>query len=237
MKGKMKKQKRKIILKISAIMLAVFVIVSVVFSAITLTAEKQTQVTKSHNDFNYLLGAMSSMESPPYNEMCKYPDVVKSHLRDIVRKDMEFTPTCGADGTADDNIQIQIYDWYFETQEDILLMDTDKEIYFNLFTEYGTDYFSGGGLLNYDEFVGSITEEDLGTIREYLNIEKDKDGYFYLLICKDGYYNGENGHIYPKTVEIVKAYEDSYGYGIAETIETYELNPKNTDKFCLCFYI
>lgn len=237
MKGKMKKQKRKIILKISAIMLAVFVIVSVVFSAITLTAEKQTQITNSHNDYNYLVNCTTSL-GMPYNEMCKYLQVVKGHWRDIVTTELEEEEiTCGADmGTYDNDMQITLFEFpiFYEDEsapmENKLIMDTDKEIYFSFRPDDYSEYTGDSGILNYDEFVSSMTQEELESICDYLNTEMDDDGYFYVLINKQCYYNPENGHVYPKTVEIVKAYEDSFGYGVAETIETYELNPKVTSE-------
>lgn len=235
MEKKYKKQRRNITIKITAVLFAVWLIVSVVFSAITLSSEKQKQITNSHNDYTYLVDSISYIGGFSYNEMCKYVNVVKEHYVDIVKGDIEEEEiNRGADtGNFDKDLQITMYRSAFsnETGEDMqdqLIMDTDKEIYTSFLEEDYTEYRGESGLLNYDEFVASMTQEQLDTIKEYLSLKKDKDGYFYLLINKECYYNPENGHVYPKTVDIAKVYEDSYGYAVSETVETFELNPENT---------
>lgn len=241
MKEKLKKQRRNISLKITSVLLIVWLFVSVVFSAIVLTSEKQSQITKSHNDYTYLVNCTTPF-GMPYNEMCKYIQVVKEHYRDIVSMQIEEEEiNCGADiGTYDTNMQITLfefpiaYDDERTPSQNKLLMDTDKEIYFSFNPDDYSEYVGNSGLLNYDEFISSLTKDQLDTIVKYLNIEKDKDGYFYLLINKACYYNPENGHVYPQTVEIVKAYEDSNGYAVDEVVETYELNPKNVENLERC---
>ncbi len=240
MEKKYKKQRRNITIKITAVLFAVWLIVSVVFSAITLSSEKQKQITDSHNDYTYLVESITSIEGFSYNEMCKYVDGVKEHYVDIVKGDLEEEEIkCGADtGNFDKDLQITMYRSAFsgETEEDMqdqLIMDTDKDIYFYFLEDNYIEYDGESGLLNYDEFISSMTQDQLDTIKEYLSIEKDKDGYFYLLVNKECYYSPENGHVYPKTVDIAKAYEDSYGYAISETVETFELNPENTQGLIL----
>ena len=240
METKYKKQRRNITIKITAVLFAVWLIVSIVFSAITLNVEKQKQITDSHNDYTYLVESITSVEGFSYNEMCKYVNVVKEHYVDIVKGDLEEEEiNRGADtGNFDNNLQITMYRCAFagETEEDMqdqLIMDTDKDIYISFLEEDYVEYSGESGLLNYDEFVTSMTQEQLDTIKEYLSIEKDKDGYFYLLVNKGCYYNPENGHIYPKTVDIAKVYEDSYGYAVSETVETFELTPENTQGLTL----
>lgn len=226
MKGKLKKQKRKIILKISAIMLVVFIVVSVVFSAITLSMEKQTQIAVAHNDYDYLVEASTGMRVAPYNEICLYAQAVKEHWRELNTGDLEFEKTCGADGTLDKNIQIVMY----EHSDKRMLMNTDEEIRLAFWPDdFNTNTFDSG-ILNYNDFIQSINEEDLAVIRDYLRIKKDKEGYYYALICTSTYYNPENGHVYPKTVEIRKVkYEDSVIYD-EEFKKTFELNPEYTDE-------
>ncbi|MBQ2972347.1 MAG: HAMP domain-containing histidine kinase [Ruminococcus sp.] len=240
MEKKYKKQKRNIVIRITAVLFAVWLIVSIVFSAITLTAEKQKQITDSHNDYTYLVDSITSVEGFSYNEMCKYVNIVKEHYVDIVKGDIEEEEIkCGADtGNFDKDLQITMYRCAFagETEEDMqdqLIMDTDKEIFFSFYQDNYIEYDGESGILNYDEFVSSITQEQLDTIKEYLSKEKDEDGYFYLLVNKECYYNPENGHVYPKTVDIAKVYEDSFGYAVSETVETFELTPENTQNLTL----
>ncbi|MBQ4128892.1 MAG: HAMP domain-containing histidine kinase [Ruminococcus sp.] len=234
MKNKYRKQKRNIIIKITAVLFAVWLIVSAVFSAIVLTAEKQKQITNSHNDYTFLVDSITST-AMPYNEMCKYVQITKEHYVDIIKGDIEEEEVNrGADiGNYDKDLQITMYRCSFsgeaeEDMQDKLIMDTDKDTYISFLEEDYIEYGGESGLLNYDEFVASMTQEQLETIKEYLNTEKDKDGYFYILVNKECYYNPENGHVYPKTVDIAKAYEDSFGYAVSETIETFELKPENT---------
>lgn len=235
MEKKFKKQRRNITIKITCVLLAVWLVVSVAFCAITLSAEKKEQITKSHNDYTYLAESLSAYSQMPYNEMCLYIEIVKGHYVDIIKGDIEEEEiTCGADtGNYDTDMQITMYRCGFsgeteEDEQDQLIMDTDKDIHFSFLEEDYVEYSGESGLLNYDEFVASMTQEQLDSIKEYLSIKKDKDGYFYLLINKACYYNPENGHVYPKTVDIAKVYEDSNGYAVSETIETYELDPTNT---------
>ncbi len=236
MEKKYKKQRRNITIKITAVLFAVWLIVSVVFSAITLSSEKQKQITNSHNDYTYLVESIIPVQGFSYNEMCKYVNVVKEHYVDIVKGDIEKEEIkCGADtGNYDKDMQITMYRSTFsdesEEVQNTLIIDTDKEIFFSFNPDYYMNNTVGNGLLNYDEFVASMTQEQLESIKKYLSIEKDKDGYFYLLIHKECYYNPENGHVYPKTVDIAKVYEDSFGYAVSETIETYELNVEITDE-------
>lgn len=239
-KNKMKKQRKSITVKITSILLAVWLIVSAVFCVIALNAEKQEQITKSHNDYVRLVESIASFSGMSYNEMCKYVQIAKEHYVDIVRGEIkEEEINRGADtGNYDKDLHITLYRCAFsgETEEDMqdqLIMDTDKEIYLSFVEENYIEYDGESGILNYDEFVSSMSQEDLETICEYLNKEKDKDGYLYILVNKECYYNPENGHVYPKTVEIAKVYEDSFGYAVAETIETFELNPKNTEGLTL----
>lgn len=235
MKEIFKKQKRKIVIKITTVLLVVWLLVSSVFCVITLQSEKQTQLTKAHNDYNYLINATTEI-AQPYNEICMYIQISKEQVVDIVKGVTEEEEiTRGADiGTYDRNVHITLGEFPIfdedESTTDVnkLIMDTDKEIFFDFSAEDFSEYTGNNGILNYDEFVASMTEDQLSSIRKYLNTEMDKDGYFYLLLNKDCYYNPENGHVYPKTIEIVKAYNDSFGFGVSETVETYDLNPKFT---------
>ena len=237
MNKKYKRQRRNIIIKITAVLFAVWLIVSAVFSAIVLNNEKETQITKSHNDYVNLVDGVTSF-AMPYNEMCLYLSMTKERWRDYVLQDLDLEEiTCGADiGTYDRNMQITLYEYLIVEDDESfpfdkkLIMDTDKEIFLKFRPDDFSEYTGDSGILNYDEFANSMTPDQLDSIVDYLNTEKDEDGYFYLLLHKECYYNPENGHVYPKTVEIVKAYEDSYGYAIGETVKTYDLNVKITDK-------
>ncbi len=240
MEKKLRKQRKNIIIKITAVLFAVWLIVSVVFCTITLTAEKQEQITKSHNDYTYLADSISSFSGMSYNEMCKYVQIAKEHYVDIVKGDIkEEEINCGAEtGNYDTDMQITLYRSAFfgESEEDLqdeLIMNTDEETYLAFRADDYSERFGDSGILNYDEFVSTLSQNQLDTIKEYLNKKKDSDGFFYLLRCHEIYYNPENGHVYPKTVEIVKAYEDSFGYGVKEVVDTYDLTPKTTDSFIL----
>lgn len=237
MEKKFKKQRRNITIKITCVLLAVWLVVSVAFCAITLSAEKKEQIEKSNTDYNLLFENLASLDPLSYNEMCVYIDLTKGHYFDILKGDIEEEEiTCGADtGNYDTDMQITMYSCAFSSEtadyeDHQLITDSDKEIYFLFQPAEYSQYSIYSGLLNYDEFVSSMTQEQLKSIKKYLSIKKDKDGYFYLLINKECYYSPENGHVYPKTVEIAKVYEDSFGYAVSETIETYELNVENTEK-------
>lgn len=231
MKDKLKIQRKSITIKIATVLLIVWLIVSLIFSVITLTVEKQTQLTYEHNNYDYFIDCITGMHAP-YNETCKYVEVVKAHWRDMVLGDLVPKITCGADGTYDENLQLVVFE-YLSDEDGNMLMDSDKEIYVSFVADDFIEATPNSGILNYDEFVSSMTQEQLQTIIEYLNTKKDKDGYYYILCCGEIYYNPENGHIYPKTVEIAKAHEEDCLSVKDEVIETFSLNPKNTEELKL----
>ena len=231
---KLKKQRRSITLKIAAVLFAVWLIVSVIFSVITLTMEKQTQLTKQNNDFDVMIKRMTSMNTPTYNELCSYAEITKTHTDDITTKKLTPKITCGADGTFDADLQIVLFSYPTDKKrgKDILI-DTDEEIHLSFKASEGELRGGGSGVVNYNEFVNTISQDSLDTIIEYLNIKKDKDGYYYALMCTQTYYDSHTGHMIPKTVSLVKTHDSHIWSAEDEVIKTFTLSPSNVEDMYL----
>ncbi len=236
MEKKLKKQRKNIIIKITAVLFAVWLIVSVVFSVITIYTEKNTQLTNASTDFHNMINRASAGNGLSYNLVCQTIDFTKTHGDRRAMGELTTKITCGADGYYDNNQQIImfIHDYGESGFEDPpILMDTDKEIYAGINTKVNDVYNQYFGTLVYDDFINSITEEQLNNIIEHLNIKTDKYGKYYAVQLQQAYYNPENGQIIPKTIDLVKTSDDITWSAQNEVIETYELNPHDTQGLVL----
>lgn len=231
MKEIFKKQKRNIVIKITAVLFAVWLIVSVVFSATIITLEKEKLLNEEHDNFNSLI---SNIENNGYHLVDTYVSFKKEWyayiIKDIDKEKPEIS--CGADGYLDDTLQIVVLK-VNENESYSKIIDTDESVLINEYrctdTNSQDHKLSIGGNLVYDRFMQSITGEQLDSISEYLYTKKDKDGNYYELICKHFYLDEESNSILPKTVEIVRTNENNTWYAQDEVVESYELSPLFTD--------
>lgn len=232
MKNKYRKQKRNIIIKITAVLFAVWLIVSVAFSAIALTLEKNKQISQCTTDFNDLTYRISVSSNPTYNSLCSLINTIKTNYAGeyfVTQGYMMPEIKYGTDGAYDSNVHILAYvtsgDENYQA-EPLVIMDTDKEIYLTLRVKNEFEEISEYcGNVVYNDFVKSIKAQELNTIIDYLKIKRDKDGYYYAVQCKEAYYNAENGHLIPKTIELVKTHDDYTWSEQNEVIDTFKLNP------------
>lgn len=93
------------------------------------------------------------------------------------------------------------------------------------------------GVIDYEDFRKSMTNEQHDKISKYLSTEENSNKG-NMLFCSEYYYNGIE--VMPKTVEVVKVHkigEDAFTeierYELLEKVETFELNPKynTTDEY------
>lgn len=93
------------------------------------------------------------------------------------------------------------------------------------------------GVIDYEDFRKSMTDEQYDKISKYLSTEESSNKG-NMLFCSEYYYNG--AEVMPKTVEVVqveKIGEDVFTeierYNLIEKVETFELNPKynSTDEY------
>ncbi len=234
MQEKLKKQRFNITLKISCVLLSVWIIVSVIFFAITINVEKQTQITKQSREFDSMVDRMSSMPTNSYNNLCKFAQITKTHTDKLTTKELVPQIESGADGTFDKDLQVVLFAYPTDRKRNKeIIFDTDNDLYLYFKATTGEVRYDGSGTIDYNDFVNSISQDDLNTIIKYLNVKKDKNGYYYALMCTKTYYNSKSGHLIPKTVELVKTHDDHSWYAEDEVIKTFELSPKGVESFKL----
>ncbi len=229
MKDKLKKHNRSIIIKITSIFVAVWLIVSVVFSIAVISMEKTEILNQEQEKFRILV---SSVENNGSSTLDLYVDNLKQPYMYTESEKPEIN--CGADGYIDSDMQVVVLSKNDDgTYSEIT--DTDKSVYLYGFTYINEDATKSmaDGYIYYDSFVQSTTQKQINSISDYLNTRKNSNSNYYELICTKFYLDEENETIIPKTVEIVLTNKDNTWYAQDEVIETYELSPKATDKLKL----
>lgn len=229
MKDKLKKHNRSIIIKITSIFVAVWLIVSVVFSITVISMDKTEILNQEQEKFRILV---SGIENNGSSTLDLYVDNLKQPYMYTESEKPEIN--CGADGYIDSDMQVVVLSKNDDgTYSEII--DTDKSIYMYGFTYINEDATKSmaGGNIYYDSFVQSITQKQLNSISDYLNTRKDSNGNYYELICTKFYIDEKSDSIIPKTVEIVLTNKDNTWYAQDEVIETYELNPEVAEKSTL----
>lgn len=84
------------------------------------------------------------------------------------------------------------------------------------------------GCIEFEQFRSSMTDEQYREITDYLKKKTAENDEYYELVCTEFY--PANGHILPKTVEIVQTSKENEWYAQDKTITRYELNPKLKSK-------
>ena len=235
---RIKLAKSSLFISVTAIMISLWIIISGVFCVITINTTKTHMNNRAQKSFDALVQRIDTNVSASYDYVNLYIYITKCHLDYLFTVDKAQERTCGADGTYDSDMQIVAY---IPSNEDFLIMDTDKSIYTTFYSTqpdvFAPDYEGDSsaipsivsGLIDYETFRTSMNEEQYKSISKYLNKVKNVNGGFYELICTKYYYDAKNEKIIPKTAEIVYTEDNYLWYSKYETIETYELNPKNVD--------
>lgn len=226
MKTNTKKQKKKLIITITAVVLAAWLVVSLAYSAVILVTEKNRCLREADiSSVNYF-NAIS-----PYDPTSLYfhTNTVKNGWTNF---DLEKSDEIGNLKSVDNNIFNTDIHIVFETNsEDIIPnYDTDKEIYTSMdgIDEKGYPK-KVYGMINYNNLRKSVSDEQYESIKKYLTAAHDKDGNYYELICTEFYYDKEGYAIIPKTLEIVRSNSKNELASQDEKVEKYELNPEISD--------
>lgn len=248
MKKKNKKDKKNIakhsiIIGVSAIMISVWLVISSVFCVIAINTTKNNMCNTAQKSFDALVERIDANVPVSYDYVNHNINITKCNLDYVFTIDKALETTCGADGSYDSDIQIVAY---IPGNEDFLIMDSDKSIYTTYFSKI-PDVFSKeagetatpnvpavvSGLIDYQSFRDSISDEQYKSIIQYLNTKKDADGRYYELRCTEFYYDNKAERIIPKTVEITTTKQNQPWYKIDKAVKTYELTPKNVDNLPL----
>lgn len=118
---------------------------------------------------------------------------------------------------------------YFQlTYDNDMTITTD-----NVLTVHYNDI--NGGILDmgtenyirFDVLKNLLSDDEYKEICNYLNTPADKDGNYYLLICKKFYGSAKYGYV-PSQLEIVKSNKENDWYVQDESIKKYSFDLKNT---------
>lgn len=233
MSKKLKKQKRKMTLVITSILLVVWLVVSGLFSYIVLNNEKDSLISKEQQSFSRLISRIEDYMFPTYGSISLCLEHSVEHY-DYYVIDDEQTPTLsyGAYPVHDNSVHIVAFSTIISQDEDseidvknTLIMDTDKYDY-SLFACTNDEHTFREGKIEYDSFKSSVNEKDYKEICDYLYKKIDEKGNYYLLTCTQFYYTSP-GVITPKTVQIIKYNDKDEYFEKAEVIKQYELSPED----------
>lgn len=224
MDKKLRKQRKKLTVRISAVLLAVWLILSCAYAAIAFYSEKERAYDDARIAFSNLTEILSYPNGNLYAaEEARKVYSVETHTNrngDYTYSDVSYT--------FDDDISVIIID-----AESKYTIDFDDVMNF-LFTaeteypEYQEPHF---GYLSYKHFRGSMTDAQYEKILYYLDNQPEGE-YYYELLCTDFYQNKED-ELIPKTVQIVSTREVHKWYVQDTEVETFELNPARTEGLTL----
>ena len=222
MKAKLKKQRRRLIWRIFAVLFSVWLVVSCAYSGIILKTNNDKLINSAELAFWNLSESISTY----------------SYL-DIYLQKENFSYYSSSDGKSEHNpsdrfsTDIHITLKYSDTPQKALV-DTDKDIFLQFTALVGESALTTGyGRLNFDEFKASMSLKDYETICEYLQKAPDKDGYYYELLCREFYVSEDADLLIPKTVELVRSHQSHTWYAEDEVILTCNLTPNCAENLTL----
>lgn len=206
MEERLKKERNKLYLRISAIMLAVWLIVSLVFCAVFLNVQKDK---------------LQSDEGLNLSVFTQFMDLITkddSYI-DIDRIFIESFDLLYDEKKKENNFNTQIIISYRSNND--IIADTAKSIGTRFVMKgEGENNFEAYGLINYDTIRGALSDKQYKSIEKKLN-ETRSDGNYYELICSRCSFKGIN--IIPLTLKMVLVDKNDNRFLLDDNIETYEL--------------
>lgn len=214
MKDSFKEQRNKAFKKVAVMLVGAWLLVSVVFSMVVYNIELGNMVRDERQYEQGLLSVLSTQSGDYWGEFLKSIDAA--------RVDDPFYSE-GKGGYKGD-MQIVASEEY----KGGVIMDTDKSISVEFYgmcdSEYDTPVY---GLIDYDDFVFSMTKWQQEDIVKYLKMSSPEEDKVYALVCTEFYWMEGGNYIKPKTVEIALRDPDNPWY-TDYVLETYDLVPKET---------
>lgn len=236
MKKRLVHESRMMFIKIMSIFLLVSILVSALYVYVTYNGEKEILLDDCQDHFS------SSM-----NEVLIYTSYDSENLFSIDIDNMEYTINNFQNkSNRNANYQAVVFDksnQMLYTSQNCYVGDYSWDL-----SVYGKKYhtddtLSGYVTIFYDDFINSLNEEQIQKIRSYLGAQKNSDGSYYELICKEFYYldNPEfteekygddvfinvlysfNTRIIPSKLEIVLTDYDHDWYVQDDLVEEFEL--------------
>lgn len=217
MENRLKKQRKKLIVRLTVILTAVWLILSCAYAAIALHNEKVHAENEAQISFSVWL-----KNTEPY---CRDPVLFMDDIRKTATvENHDDSQTADIAYKYDRNINMVIKKAGISAA-----YDSDDIIDITFTAELGDPDFREPffGYISYDRFRKSMTDEQYDTILHYLDNQPDGDEY-YELLGTDFYQNSDNELIL-KTVQIVTTAADNKWYVQDSPVETFELKPDGVD--------
>lgn len=218
MQKKLKKQREKLILRISAILIAVWLAVSCAYAMVAYHNEKDRQYDNARIAFS---SWQKNMEPYGSNPVLFIDD---ARMNAVLTDDQDYDKyTSGISYVYDPDVNLVIRD--VKRKE---TYDSDDIINIQLTAETDPDeehretFF---GYISYSRFRASMTDEQYQKILSYLN-NQPEGLYHYELICTE-FYQDDQDELIPKQVQIVST-RDVHKWHVQDTpVETFDLIPQN----------
>lgn len=214
MKDSFKQQRNKAFRKVAIMLIAAWVLVSVVFSLIVYNIELGKIVKDEREYEKRLLSVLGTQGDDYWGEFLKNID--------YARIDDSYYTKNG--GKYKGDMQIVASEEY----KSGVIIDTDKSISVKFYgmcdSEYDTPVY---GLIYYNDFISSMTNWQYEDISRYLKMTSRDSNKVYTLVCTEFYWMEGGKYIKPKTIEIALRDPENPWY-TDEVIATYDLFPKST---------
>lgn len=222
MEKKLKKQRRKLIIKISAILIAVWLVISCAYSVLAFFSEKDREYRNAQIAFSMWQRNMEPYVTNPvlFMDYARITTTVSGHSKEESTSDVSFD--------YNHNVNIVI-----KEQESKQEYNSDDIININFTAEtddpeYRETYY---GYISYNRFRKSMTDEQYDKILSYLD-NQPEGLYYYELLCTE-FFQNNSVELIPKQVQIVSTRDVHKWYVQDEAVETFDLDPTGTDRLAL----
>ena len=222
MEKKLKKQRRKLIIKISAILIAVWLVISCAYSVLAFFSEKDREYRNAQIAFSMWQRNMEPYVTNPvlFMDYARITTTVSGHSKEESTSDVSFD--------YNHNVNIVV-----KEQESKQEYDSDDIININFTAEtddpeYRETYY---GFISYSQFRYAMTDVQYDRILSYLD-NQPQGMYYYELLCTE-FYQNNSGELIPKQVQIVSTRDVHKWYVQDEAVETFDLDPTGTDRLTL----
>ena len=222
MQKKLKTQRRKLIIKLSAILIAVWLVISCAYSVLTFFSEKDKEFQEAQIAFSMWQRNMAPYTANPvlFMDYARVTAAVNDQTDNNSTSDVSFE--------YDHNVNIVVREQESNREydsDDIINIDFTAE---TDDPEYRETYY---GFISYSRFRKSMTDEQYDKILSY--IDNQPEGlYYYELLCTE-FFRNNSGELIPKQVQIVST-RDVHKWYVQDTqVETFDLDPAGSDGLIL----
>ncbi len=231
MEKKIKKQRTKLIIRISAILFAVWLILSAAYAVVSLFSEKEQQYHSSKIAFADWQRSLLPYATNPilYIDEARKTALIGGREYDLSGDEVSYSSIGGEISYRyDRDINLMIHsesgNETYDSDDIINILFTAK----SEVMEYREQYY---GYLSFQKFRASMTDEQYERILYYLD-HQPEGIYYYELLCTE-FYQSSRDELIPKTLEIVLT-RDVHRWYIEDTVvETFALSPLKTERLRL----